>query len=142
MKDLTRFYFEQNLKKSCSAQSVAVIYNYLNPRDPISDIDLLEYFPRWKQLIRNSIGIDNLASFVSLLFDTEVITYHRPLSSRILKKNIQSNFVIIYYNKHYSPILKYYPKTNEVLIGRNRIHDIIRINLKKVPIDSYLTFNI
>ena len=161
---MENYYYRQKCKKCCSLQSVAIIYNYnfkLSKNYRLDEYSLIKYYPELKELINRSqgIGIENLAYFISDLFDTDVYIYSplsfnlsssgkstiytEPINFNLFKKNINSKYVIIYYNRHYSPILKYNKRNSTVIIGKNRTHELIEININDLfpLIDSYLSFN-
>ena len=141
--NLSDYYFKQNHKYSCSAQSVAVLYNYLNNTN-ITDTYLLTKYPRWNYYIHHGgIGIERLSVLVDDIFNTksEIITNPDPIK---LLHNIKNYNVIIYYNKngkhrkkgHYTPILDY-KKSNgsyKIKIGLSGSH-----NMKWVTIDYILS---
>ena len=136
---LSDYYFKQNHKYSCSAQSVAVLYNYLNDTN-ITDTYLLTKYPRWNYYIHHGgIGIQRLSILIDDIFKTKSEVIQDPDYMEFYE-DVRNYNVIIYYNKdskhrkkgHYTPILDH--KENKIKIGLSGNH-----NMKWVTIDYILS---
>ena len=158
---MKKYYYKQKCRKCCSLQSVAIVYNYnygLKGCDKLDEYVLLENYPEWGRLMDRpeGVGIDNVGLFVSDLFDRDVTVHNNlPVVQTFggrsvvqrgflqnLKRDIENSHVIIYYNRHYSPVLDYDKNSNDVVIGKNQSHEMVRVNLYAVLpyIDSYISF--
>ena len=138
---MENYYYKQKCKKCCSLQSISIIYNYIFNKN-IDEYDLMNKYPWWKKIIEEKngkIGIDNVARIVSDLFKKDV--YINKNCNGLIEDIERGSFIIVYYNKHYSPILDYNGK--EILIGKNITHDMVWVDLKnflKKSCESYISF--
>lgn len=117
---LSPLYFKQNCRKCCSAQSVCILYNHLND-EPIVERDLFNVYPEWEEYIREPQGItlERLKIFVDDLFGVNSRIIYNPTPKNILDEN---RLKIIYFDRHYSPVLDTEGKF--VLIGDSGNHDM------------------
>ena len=151
MGSLSDYYYKQKYKKSCSAQSVAVLYNFIFEEN-IDEDYLFKIFPNWRTLTYKGIGLPKLEHYISKLFKTKPIlifnnSEYNKYSQQFKKefnKYIKTSYVIIYYgpeNKgHYSPILAY--RNGKVKIGKSGTHNLIWVKITNLlgKVNGFIAF--
>ena len=146
--DLSDLYFRQKEKYGCSAQSVAIFYNYFNPRSNLTDSDLLYQFPKWKYYINNGgIGIKRLSLIIDDLLNVESEVIRNP-SYEEFYNDVRDYNILIYYNKkskynkkgHYTPVLKF--KNNKIKIGESGSHKMVWVTIDYIlpRLKGYIIF--
>lgn len=145
------YYFKQNYNVSCSAQSVAILYNYLKQRHEINDIDLLCKYPQWRflidytecisgKLIKPGIRLHRLKMAVDQIFGVNSKIVYRPTREQFVTD--LGNLMIVNFCRkkgtkllpdtgHFSPLIGY--NGTQVRIGESYTHEC-----KWVDIDNFV----
>ena len=145
---MERLHFPQNCSYCCSAQSVAIIYNWENSLygdQSINEYDLFRIFPKWESKLRKPIGLKGLKKYIDKLFKTRSTVYR---GARELERNIEKGYYIILYIAnlnnpkygHYTPIMGH--KCDRVLISESVLHEPLwyYLDVLKPRIKGYIKF--
>lgn len=155
---LPKRYFKQKYIRSCSAQSVAVIYNFClknryNQENFIDDCFLLYKYPEWREKIDEEEGkiipgirLAGLQKYVNKIFtvNSTIVYGNDPrFKEKFIKdlKQFQKGklFLIVdFHNKdwgpkvgHFSPVLDYDPEEG-VRIGESGTHDCVWVTVNDI----------
>lgn len=142
---MEKYYYPQKCSYCCSAQSVAIVYNYLNKTN-IDEYDIFNMFPQWEKQIKEPITVIRLKEYIDEIFGKSQLVR----GSRGLWKNILDGKVIILYIDnlrnpkygHYTPILNYDIR-GYVLIGESIIHEMVWISIWELlpRVKKYIIIN-
>ncbi len=157
---LPKRYFRQKYIRSCSAQSVAVIYNFClknlyNQENFIDDCFLLDTYPEWREKIDYTdpeeiipgIRLAGLQKYVNEIFNVKSTIVYGNDKTQFKKKFIKDLkqfqkgklFLIIdFHNKdwgpqvgHFSPVLDYDPEKG-VRIGESGTHNCVWVTVDDI----------
>lgn len=156
---LPKRYFRQKYIRSCSAQSVAVIYNFClknlyHQENFIDDCFLLYTYPEWRKIIDKEdyrkiipgIRLAGLQKYVNEIFNVKstIVYGNKPQFKKEFIKDLKKFkkgelFLIIdFHNKHsgpqvghFSPVLDY-DSEEGVRIGESGTHDCVWVTVDDI----------